>query len=202
MTEFWDAATTPVALIFFVPLAVSLIAWLISMFGIFDVDADAIDGMPGDTLDSVGLGDAPPLLALTVVSAIAWFLAVVAALFVLNPLTGMALLFASVAVLMVALVAAVWLGAKIVRPVGRLLETATAPSAAELVGQLAVVRSGRVDASFGYADAKWPDGTESRIDIRDGQGLDLQTGDQVRLMSWDPATSSFVVTSDEQLFES
>lgn len=201
MADFWQAATTPVALVFFIPLAVSLIAWLISMLGLFEADADSLDGIGGEAMDSVGLGDAPPLLALTVVSAIAWFLAVVAALFVLEPLAGVGLTIASIVVLVVAAVAAVWIGGYIVRPVGRMMEPALAPSAAELVGREAVVRSGRVDESFGYADALWPDGSESRIDIRDANGLGLGPGDHVRLISWDATTSTYAVSSDEHLFD-
>ena len=108
MADFWQAATTPVALVFFIPLAVSLIAWLISMLGLFEADADSLDGIGGEAMDSVGLGDAPPLLALTVVSAIAWFLAVVAALFVLEPLAGVGLTIASIVVSGSALSAAAW----------------------------------------------------------------------------------------------
>ncbi len=202
MADFWQAATTPVALVFFIPLAVSLVAWFISMLGLFEADADSLDGVGGEAMDSVGLGDAPPLLAITVVSTIAWFLAVVAGLFLLEPLAGAAFVIASIGVFVVAIVAAVWLGGRIVRPVGRMMETATAPSAAELVGREAVVRSGRVDGSFGYADVLWPDGSESRVDIRNESGIDVGPGDRVRLVSWDPDASTFTVASDDELFES
>ena len=53
----------------------------------------------------------------------------------------------------------------------------------------------------GGADALWPDGSESRIDIRDANGLGLGPGDHVRLISWDATTSTYAVSSDEHLFD-
>ncbi|NOX31228.1 MAG: hypothetical protein GXP35_14450, partial [Actinobacteria bacterium] len=103
-------------------------------------------------------------------------------------------------VFVVALAAALFFGSRLARPLGRLMETATAPSATELVGREATVRSGRVDAGFGYADAIWDDGSMSRIDVRDGNELGLGPGDTIRLMSWNSDTAAYGVTNDDELF--
>ena len=198
MADFWDAATTPIAIVFFVPLAVCLVLWLVSMIGIFDLDGDASDAFDG--LEWFPLHGAPPLVVLTLVSLVGWFTAVVAALFVLDPLGGLGLLLGSAAVFVVALGLGLFIGSKIAPPLGRLMETATAPRAGDLVGALAVVRSGRVDASFGYADARWADGSESRIDIRDTGDLGLGPGDMIRLMSFDASSDTYGVALDSELF--
>jgi len=70
----------------------------------------------------------------------------------------------------------------------------------ELVGREATVRSGRVDAGFGYADAIWDDGSMSRIDVRDGNALGLGPGDTIRLMSWNSDSATYGVTNDDELF--
>jgi len=92
MAEFWDAATTPVAIIFFIPLGVSLVLWLVSMIGILDIGGDIGDSFGEDAVASLGLGGVPPLVVFSIVSLIAWFLAVVAAMFLLDPLGGLTLL--------------------------------------------------------------------------------------------------------------
>jgi hypothetical protein len=200
MADFWDAATTPIAIVFFVPLAVCLVLWLVSMLGFIDIDSDASEAFDFDGLDWLGLHGAPPLVVFTLVSLMGWFTAVVAALFVLDPLGGLGLLLGSAAVFVVALGVGLFVGSKVAPPLGRLLATATAPRAADLVGALAVVRSGRVDASFGYADARWADGSESRIDIRDTADLGLVPGDKIRLMSFDANTGTYGVALDSELF--
>lgn len=198
MADFWDAATTPIAIVFFVPLAVCLVLWLVSMIGIFDLDGDATDAFDG--LEWLGLQGAPPLVVATLVSLVGWFTAVVAALFVLDPLGGLGLLLGSAAVFVVALGLGLFIGSKVAPPLGRVMATATAPRARDLVGALAVVRSGRVDATFGYADARWADGSESRIDIRDTADLGLGPGDMIRLMSFDANTGTYGVALDSELF--
>jgi len=200
MSEFLDAATTPVALVFAVPLVISLVLWMVSIVGVFDFDADGSDGLVDGALESLGLAGVPPLVVFTIVSLIGWFVAVVAALFVLDPLTGVSLLLASFVVVGAASAAALFIGSRIARPLGALMITATAPSGAELVGHGATVRSGKVDASFGYADAVWDDGNITRVDIRDSHELGLTSGDRIRLMDWNAEAGTYKVKREKDLF--
>lgn len=200
MTEFLDAATTPVALVFGIPLAVSLVLWLVAVTGVFDFDGDTGDGAFDEAFDFIGLAGVPPLVAITIVTVIGWFLAVVAAMFVLDPLDGLALLGASVAVLAIALGAGIYLGARIARPIGSMLETARAPGDFDLVGSPAVIRSGTVDERFGYADATWSDGAVSRVDVRAPSDRALKAGELVRLVGWDPDERTYQVAREKEIF--
>lgn len=200
MTEFFDAATTPVALVFGVPLAVSVVLWMVSASGIFDFDGESGDGAFEDAFESVGMAGVPPLVVVTVVSLIGWFISVVAALFLLDRFDGAVLLGASGLVLILGLAAGIYLGARIARPIGSMLETARAPRDADLIGCPAVIRSGTVDEMFGYADATWTDGGVSRVDVRAPAGRALRAGEQVRLIGWDPDARVYQVVREREIF--
>ena len=103
-------------------------------------------------------------------------------------------------VIAVALLAGVFLGARLARPLGAAMQTARAPHGAALAGQPAVVRSGRVDERFGYADADWPDGSQSRVEIRDGRGLDLGPGEQIRLVEFDAEAGTYSIARESDFF--
>ncbi|MCP3938553.1 MAG: hypothetical protein GY708_24665 [Actinomycetia bacterium] len=200
MTEFMDAATSPVALVFGVPLAISLVLWLVGALGVLDFDGDALDGTLGDALDGVGMAGVPPLVVITIVSLIGWFVSVIAAMFLLDPVEGIALVGVSVLIFVVSLVSALYLGAKVARPLGSMMETARAPHDDELIGHEAVIRSGRVDETFGYADATWDDGTMSRIEVRAPADRGLTAGDLVRLIGWDRELRIYKVVRDKEIF--
>ncbi len=208
MPEFWNAFTHPVVLVFFVPLGICGVFWLISLLGFIDLDvdldldADGSGGAAGGVLESAGVAGVPPLFVLTAVSLIGWFVAMVGVMLVVDPLDGAVAVIAAVVLLLIALAVGLVLGIRVSRPLAGVMQTARAPRAAELVGREATVRSGRVDAAFGYADATWPDGTQSRIDIRpladDVTGLG--PGDVVRLVSHDADRGVYLVSSDADLF--
>lgn len=214
MTEFWQAFTHPVVLVFFVPLAICLIFWAISLLGFIDLDVEldldtdvdldgAAEGSLGSVLDSAGVAGVPPLFVVTAISLIGWFVSMVGVMLVVDPLSGLASLLAAFGLLVVALIAGLTLGIRVSRPLSRLMQTARAPKAVELVGREALVRSGRVDAGFGYADADWPDGSQSRIDIRPADGTDAAgfgPGDTVRIVAHDAARGVYLVASDAELF--
>lgn len=210
MEEFWRAFTHPLVLVFFVPLGISLVFWMVSLLGFvdletdldLDLDADASDGAAGGFLESIGVAGLPPMFVVTAVSLIGWFVSIVGVMLVLDPLDGAALVLATIALAVASLVAGLVLGVRICRPLAAVMTTARAPKAAELVGREAVVRSGRVDGGFGYADATWPDGSVSRIDVRtlDDTDLGVGPGDAVRLVDWDASAGTYAVARDRELF--
>ncbi|MEM9606781.1 MAG: hypothetical protein AAGA99_05110 [Actinomycetota bacterium] len=200
MTEFWDAATSPLGLVFGVPLVICLVLWAISIVGFLDLESDAGEGALDEAFESLGVAGVPPLVVVSIVTLIGWFLAIVGQLVVVDPLDGAAAIVVGLVVAAVALVGGVLLGARIARPLGDRLETARAPHGRELIGQPAVVRSGRVDGRFGYADADWEDGSQSRIEIRDEKSLGLAAGDRIRLVEFDPDASTYTVVRESDMF--
>ncbi len=204
MTEFWDAATSPVGLVFAVPLVLCLILWAVSIIGFLDldvdVDTDAGEGVLGEAFDSLGIAGVPPLVVASMVSLIAWFVAIVGQILVVEPVDGVAAVAVGVVVVAVALVAGVFGGARLARPLGAAMETSRAPDGIELVGQPAVVRSGRVDETFGYADADWADGSQSRVEIRDDRARGLGPGDRVRLVEFDRDRGWYAIARETDFF--
>ncbi|MEO1062065.1 MAG: hypothetical protein AAFZ07_11650 [Actinomycetota bacterium] len=204
MSEFLDAATSPVGLVFGVPLALCLVLWAVSIIGFLDldvdVDTDAGEGVLGEAFDSLGIAGVPPLVVASMVSLIAWFVAIVGQIVVVDPVDGVAAVAVGVVVVAVALVAGIFGGARLARPLGAAMVTARAPDPSELAGQPAVVRSGRVDESFGYADADWPDGSQSRVEIRDDRDRGLAPGEQIRLVEYDRDHEHFTVARERDFF--
>ncbi len=204
MTEFWEAATSPVGLVFGVPLVLCLILWAVSIIGFLDldvdVDTDAGEGVLGEAFDSLGIAGVPPLVVASMVSLIAWFVAIVGQIVVVDPVDGVAAIAVGIVVVAVALVAGVFGGARLARPLGSAMVTARAPDGAELAGQSAVVRSGRVDETFGYADADWPDGSQSRVEIRDDRARGFAAGERIRLVDFDRDRGWYSIARETDFF--
>ncbi len=189
---------------FGVPLALCLVLWAVSIIGFLDldvdVDTDAGEGLLGEAFDSLGVAGVPPLVVASMVSLIAWFVAIVGQILVVDPVDGIAAVAVGIVVVTVSLVAGIFGGARLARPLGSAMETARAPDGADLVGRPAVVRSGRVDETFGYADADWADGSQSRVEIRDDRARGFGAGDRIRLVEFDRDRGVYAIARETDFF--
>ena len=184
--------------IFTVLFAVVALMWLLSILGFFEVelgDLDPGDGLLDSSLHSLGLAGVPAVVILTLVVVAGWFTSVVLQLTLLDDRAGSTLVLLAIATFVVAMAVALMFAATLGRPLGRLMRTETAPSGAALVGRVGVIRSGRVDPGFGYADVDWDDGGSSRVEVRPAEpDNSFNAGDRALLVDWDAHTGIYLVS--------
>ena len=154
--------------------------------------------MFGDALEPLHLSEVPSIILFTIFALAGWFVSVLASVFLLDNRSGTALLVLSLTVGLVASVAAVAVTAWLAPILGRIFVTAQAPSKRDLIGRIAEIRSGTVTDTAGRAEAEWPDGTVSTIDVRvtSGVGLpsgELKKGDRALIVEWLDDTDDFIV---------
>lgn len=137
--------------------------WLLAL--VLGAGLDAFDAFDGDGGTDAGDASVPVTALVSAGIAVAWFVS----------LTGQVLLddaWAAPAVLAVAVTAG-WAAARVARALGRrLLPPERHSSRAGLVGRMCVIRTGRVDASFGQAEVTGDDGATLVVQVRsDETGL-------------------------------
>lgn len=144
-------------------LALGVLFWLVSLFGLFDSDSllDGLDGGDGSFEGAGGFLAAllwrfrlvgyPLTVVFTVVALIGWWICYYAMFFMAPALPFDWLRYVvGLVVLPVALYAAAWLAGRILLPLRRFFVQKEV-SARGFVGRAAVVRTSRVDAHFGEA---------------------------------------------------
>ncbi|MCP5025239.1 MAG: YqiJ family protein [Actinomycetia bacterium] len=186
-------------LVFTILFALVAALWVLGIFGFFevelDLEVDAGDGAFDGALNALGMAGVPTVVILTLVAAGGWFTSVVLQLTVLDGRSGPLLVLLAIVTLVVAWLVALMFAAALSRPLARLMRTATAPSGSALVGRVGVVRSGRVDDQFGYADVDWIDGGSSRVEVRPADRTDtFGPGDRALLVDWDVDTGIYLVS--------
>lgn len=186
-------------MIFTVLFAVVIVLWMLALTGVLDVTgAESSDGFLDGALEPFGLSDVPVTVVVSILAVLGWFVSVLAQIHLLSGISGTVLVVASVLVGVGA--GGVGLGLAVVAaPVlGRVFETAEAPSGRDLVGRTAEIRSTSVSTTSGYADAHWGDGPVSRVEVRvsrhgDVADGELQSGDTVVLVDWDEPNNTYTV---------
>lgn len=198
MSDVLQASVELPTVVFTGLLCIAAGLWMLSLVGVLDVDADAADGLLDDALEPLGLSEVPATILLTVFALAGWFVSVLASVFLLDDRSGTALLVLALVVGLGAAAAGLAFTVWVAPTLGRVFQTAEAPSKLGLVGRIAEVRSGTVTATAGRGEAAWPDGTVSTIDIRvDGHGDlapgELRRGDRAFIVEWIEATDDFIV---------
>ncbi|MCP3854166.1 MAG: hypothetical protein GY745_14070 [Actinomycetia bacterium] len=186
-------------LVFTILFALVACLWVLGVVGFFevdlDLDLDGGDGVLDGALHSLGLAGVPMVVILTLVAAGGWFTSVVLQVTVLDGRSGATLVLLGLVTLVVAWLVAFMFAAALARPLGRMMRVATAPSAAELVGRVGTIRSGRVDTRFGYADVDWADGGSSRVEVRLADTNDsFGPGDRALLVDWDVDSGLYLIS--------
>jgi hypothetical protein len=179
-------------------LAVVAGLWLLSLFGALDIEADAAEGILDDVLEPLDLSEVPFTVLLTIFSLGGWFVSVLASIFLLDSRSGTALAAFSAIIGIVAAIAGIAITAWIAPTLGNIFTTATAPSKRDLIGRIAEIRSQTVTESTGRAEAPWPDGTVSTIDVRISSDVslaagELQRGDRAFIVDWLEDSDDFIV---------
>lgn len=176
MGGFLEAALSFPAVILTPLLVVVIGYWLVVIAGGADPDGDGGDADSG-FLNFLGFGGVPASVVLSLVIAVAWFVA----------LAGGELLGAIPAGLVLAGAFAVaWVVARlVVLLLRRFLPAGAEPSRADFIGMTCVVRTGRVTATFGQAEVHSADGSSALVQVRQTGHDELRAGTVAVLYDFD-----------------
>ncbi|GLW92430.1 hypothetical protein [Actinokineospora globicatena] len=157
--------------------------WLLVALGVSTVEAvGAADP------EAFGLGRVPLSVALSMVTVLAWGVSMLGD--VVLTTAEPSPLFPGVLILVVALAAAL-MGTRFAIPVlNKLL-----PVRLDLVGTDCVVRTGRVDRSFGAAEVTTVDGRTVLVQVRQSGDRPLRTGARARIQEYDRRGGFFWITA-------
>ncbi|MFB6612710.1 hypothetical protein ACFCV9_00555 [Streptomyces sp. NPDC056367] len=187
MGEFVNAALGFPAGMFTVALAVVVVYWLIVLCGFVEHDAWESDA-GSSALGTLGV---PLTVSASVLIAVAWFTSLAGT--VLSDRLGLGGGSALV-LLALALLAARAATGLLGRPLRRVFEPDDPPpSRQDFIGQIAVIRTGRVDARFGQAEVAAADGSTALVQVRQTGSDPLTHGSSGLLYAYDESGEFFWV---------
>ncbi|GGS21309.1 MULTISPECIES: hypothetical protein [Actinokineospora] len=158
MGEFVDTVLRfPVVVLTFA-LVVVVCFWLLVLFGASDVEAL-------EPVDALGLGGVPATVALSITIIVAWFTSLVVTV-LLDGLDPTLVTVLGIAGLAIAVVVGLLVTRLILIPLRKVLPDAPAASRHDFVGLVCVVRTGRVDTTFGQAEVTAADGSSAIVQVR------------------------------------
>lgn len=190
-------------------LGLAIIYWAIVAFGLIEVDvldleADSLlegsgnaEGLAG-LLTRLKLDGVPVTVVMTLLVFFGWFFTYFAQLWVLSHFAlGLWLYPLGAVVLVGALILATPISAAICKPLRPLFHKLEATNSRSVLGQTAVVRSGRVTETFG--EALLDDGGAGLIlRVRADEARGFKRGDRVVLLEYLEAQHAYrVITEDE-----
>ncbi len=220
MVEFFSAALAFPTVIFSLLLIPVLLYWLTVLVGAMDleildgagsaegVEVDAPDADGGDDGDdgeghghgllaSLGLSGVPLTLSLSLLIVLSWFVSFAGTVFwrtrgisVSGWLLGLGV---GLGILLVALVSSFGITRMVVARLRPLLATRHAQGREEFVGKVCTVTTGRVDANFGQAEVKDPQGAVLLIQVRCLKENPLQRGHQALIYDYQNEQEVFLV---------
>lgn len=189
-------------------LCVAVIYWLVVALGlveadILDIEADSLieggqtEGLAG-LLYKFKLADVPVTLVLTLLFFFAWFICYFVDLWLLQLLPlGLLRYPLGLVVAIGSLMLAVPVCAAICKPLRPLFRKAEVTSSKSVLGQVALVRSGRVTRSHGEATLE-DGGAGLILRVRADEALGFKRGDRVVLLEYLDAEHAYrVITEDE-----
>jgi hypothetical protein len=147
VTEFVHAALTFPAVVLGALLAVVLAYWLLVVVGLLDAAATMVTAV-----------------ALSLFAALAWFAGVAGTVLLRrDDLTGPV---PAIGVLAAVLVVSALVTRLLMRPLRYMIPEEILPSRRDFVGRMCVIRTGRVDLTFGQAEVRAADGSAAVIQVR------------------------------------
>lgn len=194
MDGFYSIIVSFPTIIFTVLLIVCVFYWLISFLGLVDIDALDLDADTGSDSSGgvntvaglamkLGLNGVPLPIVVTFISLIAWFVSYYATYFASKYLPDLIELVARVGIFVISLWVAVLLTARIIRPLRAFFKQAEQDTEKKIIGQLAIVRTGRVDENFGEATVA-DGGAGLMVKVRPYKNETFKRGDRVILLEY------------------
>ncbi|MEU6857699.1 hypothetical protein AB0B28_02295 [Glycomyces sp. NPDC046736] len=204
MTEFLDIALSFPPIVFTFGLILVVLYWITVIIGALDVDVIDVGAeggeVEGGVWSALGFGAVPFTVVLSLWITLGWIVTMLGTSWVRGSegflpaaATGTAVLVAGIGVGM--------LGAKLLtRPLSKLFEDAPATSHRDLVGKVAVVRTGTVALDSGQAEVVDDEGAVLLINVRrsphEPEGLDdaqFERHSKVVVFDYDEVDRVFLV---------
>ena len=167
MDPFYRNVASFPTLLWTILLGLCALYWLGAVLGVVDLDvldaslgtADLNAGSDATNADVLaglllrfGLTGVPLPVSLSILALVGWLVSYYAVHVLFAPIPeGVLRWLAGVPLLAVTFVAAAWVTSRLIRPLRPLFRNASAESAKHLLGQVATVRTSRVDDAFGEA---------------------------------------------------
>lgn len=204
MSELLSASFRFPTVVFTVAVVVAAVYWLVTVVGGLDAGSEGLDGDGIDTggadgdglLDVLGFSTVPPAVAASLVAVFSWFFSVtIDVAFHPSGGSGAIAVFAIVVALIVAFVVGTLVASVVARPLARFYASPPPNELADFVGRTCVIRTGRVDTTFGQAEVADHEGATLLIEVRCADADLLHRGDEALIFDFDPASGCFEVTA-------
>jgi hypothetical protein len=186
MGEFVGAALSfPVVVLTFA-LVVVVLFWLLVLFGVSDVDAI-------EPVEVLGFGGVPATVAASLTIAFSWFASLVVTV-MLDGLDPTIVVVGGIVGLVIAVVVGLLVTRLILIPLRKVLPDAPVASRHDFVGLVCVVRTQRVDATFGQAEVTSADGSSAIVQVRQAGDDALSAGRTAVIYDYDTAGEFFWIS--------
>ncbi len=137
---------------------------------------------------------------MTLVALIGWFICYYAVHFIYPFVPSIFEVFAGIGVFISALYLAVMMTAQIIKPLRSFFKQADQQVEKTIIGQVAVVRTGRVDKSFGEATVE-DGGAGLVVKVRSYKEEDFARGDRVVLLEYVASENIYKIISESEFNE-
>jgi uncharacterized membrane protein (DUF485 family) len=213
VNELVDASLQFPTVVFTISLGIILVYWAFVLLGALDIDllggdadgihadgfhvdhAGHVDGdadvdVDGGVWHSMGLSDVPLTISISLIVLVAWCGSLLAASYVIGPVT-----WERVVVLVAAIVVALPIAAVLARPLAPVFKIREGKSNADYIGHTCTISTGRVDDGFGQATLE-DGGTVHVITVRCERGVQLARGDRALIIDFDRERQAYLVSRD------
>jgi len=182
--------------------------WLIAAIGMADIDAFDIDiDLDGDVgslegfaglLFKLGLAGVPLTIVLSIMAMTGWICSYLLMAQIVEPFAppGTHIILSIVAGL-VAFILSLRLTSLFIKPLRPLFKSVNGATNKDLIGKTAIVRSSKVNLSFGEARLSY-DGASHLIKIRAEESSSLKRGDKVVLIEYQAEDGCYFVITERE----
>ncbi|WP_083607943.1 OB-fold-containig protein [Teredinibacter haidensis] len=210
MDPFYAICSSFPTVIFTVLLIFCVLYWVLAVLGLVDIDfldfdiSDDID--LGDELNNLnvmsglllklGLNGVPFTIVMTMIALLGWMISFFVVYFLYPWVPGVILEFlVGIPVLVGSTYLAAMLTAAMIKPLRPIFKSANQQVEKSIVGQIAIVRTGRVDQSFGEATVE-DGGAGLIVKIRSYKDETFSRGDHVVLLEYLATENIYKVISE------
>ncbi len=203
MDGFYSIVTSFPTVIFSVFLIVSVFYWLISFLGVIDIDVLDTDISDGDVgvngvaglAMKLGLNGVPLPIIVSLISTTGWLFSYYIVYFGFPFVPDFFEPFVGIAVFIAALYAAIIVTAQVIKPLRKLFKLADQHIEKTIVGQVGIVRTGRVDKKFGEARVE-DGGAGLLVKVRSYKDEVFERGDRIVLLEYVESKNIYKVVSE------
>lgn len=211
MDPFYQICTSFPTIIFFVLLVFSMLYWVLAALGMVDLDVldfDVAESEVGDHLNNLdvmsgvllklGLNGVPLTIIITLMSLVGWVISFFLVYFIFPLLpAGIVQFIVGIPVFFASVYGAALITAMAIKPLRPLFLTADQQVEKQLLGKVAIVRTGRVDQTFGEANIE-DGGAGLILKVRCYEGEAFKKGDHVVLLEYEPHENTYKVVSEAE----